>query len=69
METTVLSVEGMSCQHCVKAVTQAVGRLPGAGKVTVDLKAKTVTVTYDPGKTPLSDIKLAIEDEGYEVIA
>lgn len=69
METTVLKVEGMSCEHCVKAVTNAVGVLPGVSNVSVDLKGKTVTVQYDPAKTNLDKIHFEIEDQGYEVIA
>ncbi len=40
MEKAVLHVEGMSCQHCVKAITKAVGGLPGVAGVSVDLAAK-----------------------------
>jgi copper chaperone len=68
MEKTILSVEGMSCEHCVKAVTKAVGALAGVEDVAVDLNAKTVTVKYDPGKSPLDKIKFEIEDQGYDVI-
>jgi len=69
MTKTVLKVEGMSCEHCVKAITKAAGTLPGVKNVAVDLKAKTVTVEYDPDKSPLEKIKLEIEDQGYEVVA
>lgn len=67
--TTVLKVDGMSCEHCVKAVTKAAGSLPGVESVAVDLKGKTVTVEYDPDKTPLEKIKSEIEEQGYEIIA
>ncbi|HNX14461.1 MAG TPA: copper chaperone CopZ [Oscillospiraceae bacterium] len=69
MEKSIIRVDGMSCEHCVKAVTKAVGALPGIGNVTVDLKGKTVTVDYDPAKTPLEKIKTEINDQGYDVIA
>jgi copper chaperone len=69
MEKTVLKVNGMSCNHCVKAVTKAVEALDGIDSVSVDLDAKTVTVAYDTEKTPLDRIKLEIEDQGYEVVA
>ncbi len=68
MEKSVLNVDGMSCQHCVKAVTQAVGALSGVSNVAVDLDAKTVTVEYD-ATLPLDKIKSEIEDQGYDVIA
>ena len=68
MEKAILSVEGMSCEHCVKAITEAVGALAGVEDVAVDLDAKTATVNYDPGKSSLDKIKFEIEDQGYEVI-
>lgn len=68
METTVLKVDGMSCEHCVKAVRNAVGALDGIGRVDVNLKAKTVTVEHDPAKAPLDKIKAEIEDQGYDVL-
>jgi copper chaperone len=67
METTVLKVEGMSCEHCVKAVTAAVNALPGVAKTSVDLAGKSVTVEHD-GQSAAGVIAAAIEDQGYEVI-
>ncbi len=67
METTVLNVEGMSCEHCVKAIKKAVGALDGIGKVEVDLKKRTVTVEHNPAETSVHKIKSEIEDQGYDV--
>jgi copper chaperone len=67
MEKTVVTVTGMSCEHCVKAVTQAAQSLEGVKNVKVDLKAGTASLEYDPAKTTLAKIKAAIEDQGYEV--
>ncbi|MFP3154328.1 copper chaperone CopZ [Lachnospiraceae bacterium ZAX-1] len=69
MEKTVLKVDGMSCEHCVKAITKAVGALSGVDQVTVDLDAKTVAVSYDPKKSTLDAIKVEIDDQGYDVVA
>lgn len=68
MEKSVLNVDGMSCQHCVKAITQAVGALSGVSSVAVDLDAKTVTVEHD-ATLSLDKIKSEIEDQGYDIIA
>lgn len=68
MEKSVLHVEGMSCEHCVKAITNAVSALPGIGSVAVDLSAKTVTVEHDPAQSPLEKIKAEIDDQGYEIV-
>ncbi|MFA5561227.1 MAG: copper ion binding protein [Eubacteriales bacterium] len=67
MKQLVLQVEGMSCQHCVKAVSQAVGALPGVKQVKVDLAAKTVTVDHEMGADALPRIREAIEEQGYDV--
>ena len=69
MEKTIIKVEGMSCEHCVQAVTKAVTALPGIGGVAVDLKTGTVTAEHDPGLTNAAQIKARIEDQGYDVVA
>jgi copper chaperone len=69
MEKTTLKVDGMSCEHCVKAITAAACALPGVAGATVDLKAGVVTVDYDAGQISLDKIKLEIEDQGYDVVA
>jgi copper chaperone len=69
MAKTILNVEGMSCEHCVKAVKSAVGALSGVASVAVDLAKKKVEVEHDPAKATLDSIKAAIDDAGYEVVA
>lgn len=66
-ETIQLGVDGMSCQHCVKAVKGSVAALPGVDTVEVSLERKLVTVTYDPAKVGRPAMKAAIEDAGYTV--
>ena len=65
--TTILKVEGMSCEHCVKAVKQAVSAIEGVASVDVDLAGGTVTVDYSPDNATIEAIKNAIEEEGYSV--
>ena len=68
MEKTVINVDGMSCEHCVISIMNAVEALPGIKKVSVNLSAKSVTVEYDSSKTPLDKIKAEIEEQGYDVL-
>jgi copper chaperone len=68
MTKLILNVDGMSCEHCVKAVTGAVSALPGVAGVYVDLKAKTVTVEHDAEKINADNIKSAIDGQGYDVM-
>jgi copper chaperone len=67
MEKIVLKVDGMSCEHCVKAVNEALD-LPSIKNVSVDLKGKTVSLEYDPDVTPLDNIKESILEEGFTVL-
>ena len=67
MEKITLKVDGMSCEHCVKAVAKSVTALDGIGGVAVKLKDGTVTVKYDPKKIMPDKIKHEIEEQGYTV--
>lgn len=67
METKIIRVEGMSCQHCVNAIKKAVGELTGVGKIEVDLQAQKVTVELDSKIIPLATVKATIEEQGYNV--
>ena len=60
-----LKVDGMSCGHCVKAVTGAVQEIDGSAKVNVDLASKTVQVESG---ADLNAIKEAISEAGYPVL-
>jgi len=66
MEKHVLAVRGMSCEHCVKAVTTALNALPSVADVKVDLKGGSASFNFDPATTSLEAIKAAIVEEGYE---
>jgi copper chaperone len=67
MEHVTINIEGMSCEHCVKAVTDAVAALPSVSDISVDLDGGTASMTYDHAEISLDAIKEAIEDQGYDV--
>ncbi|MDX6805838.1 heavy-metal-associated domain-containing protein [Terrihabitans rhizophilus] len=61
------NVAGMTCGHCVKAVTEAVRDLDPAAEVQVDLATGTVRVnseTAEPGA-----VSEAIRDAGYDEVS
>ena len=60
-------IEGMSCQHCVNHVTEALKEISGVKTVDVDLKGKYAIVEADR-QIDDSEIKNAIEEAGYEVV-
>ncbi len=66
MTKSVINVQGMSCEHCVKSVESAVTALPGIGNVDVSLKKHTATVKFDESKIALEGIKEAIQEAGYD---
>ena len=67
MEKIALKINGMTCEHCVKAVTNAISGFPGTSDVLVNLKDGSASFGYDPAKTLLEAIKAAIVEEGYTV--
>lgn len=64
--TAVYTVEGMTCGHCVSAVTEEVGGVTGVTDVEVDLENSQVTVTGD-GPVDDASVRAAIDEAGYEV--
>ena len=61
-------VPGVSCQHCVAAVTSEVGKLAGVERVQVNLDSKLVTVEHSDSVVPASIIA-AIKEAGYDEVA
>lgn len=51
MATRTYTVEGMTCGHCVAAITDHVGRLSGVTQVAVNLSSATLTVVEEAGYT------------------
>lgn len=64
--TTTVRVTGMSCQHCVAAVTEEVGAIDGVSTVTVDLATGDVVIASDApiDRAVLAD---AIDEAGYSL--
>jgi copper chaperone len=64
--TSTYTVTGMTCEHCVKAVTSELSELPGVADVRVDLGSGVVTVT---SAAPLAadDVRAAVDEAGYEL--
>jgi copper ion binding protein len=64
METK-LSVEGMTCQHCVKRVAKIIEKAPGVSNVQVNLENKEAIFTCDETATNVDEIIGAINDFGF----
>ena len=62
----IFTVQGMTCGHCEKAVTQALLTLDAQAKVVIDRAQNTVQVNSEKNREALAQ---AIADEGYCVSA
>lgn len=60
-----LTVEGMNCEHCAKAIEREVGRIDGVSKVLVSLRDKEAEVVFNPQKTSVASICDAIAQAGF----
>ena len=68
MVQRVYRVPDVSCQHCVRAITGELQKIPGVQSVHVDLDTKLVTVVADESVSD-EQIRAGIEEAGYEIAA
>jgi copper ion binding protein len=67
MSTTTWTVSGMTCGHCVKAVTEEVSAIPGVSDVVVELESGLVTVTAETDPS-VEVVAAAIDEAGYTLV-
>ncbi len=67
MSKLILSIEGMSCNHCTSSVTSALTALNGIENVAVSLEEKSATVVYDAAKITPETMTDVIDDLGFAV--
>jgi copper chaperone CopZ len=63
---TSLKIDGMSCEHCVKHVKEALEAIKGVTSAQVTLKEHAALVEHEDG-VGLEALKAAVVDAGYEV--
>jgi copper chaperone len=66
-KTIELDITGMTCDHCVHAVTGALKEVQGVSDATVSLEEKKAVVTAD--EVDISALIAAVEEEGYTAAA
>ena len=59
-----IKVEGMSCEHCVRRVTETIENVPGTSNVKVDLEAGKASFDQS-GSSTIEDVIKAVKDAGY----
>ena len=67
MKSAILTVDGMSCGHCLNAVSRALSSLAGVRLEAV--RIGRVELRYDEGLTDLTRISAAVQSAGYSVSA
>jgi copper chaperone len=65
MESVHLNIEGMTCEHCVRAIDNRLRKTPGVEVERVVVGA--VDLRYEPSRISLDEISEVISDEGYTV--
>jgi copper chaperone len=60
-----LKIEGMSCDHCVRAVTKALTEVPGVTRV-VEVSHERGEAIVE-GEAALEQLAAAVQEEGYQV--
>jgi copper chaperone len=64
--TSIFTVTGMTCGHCVAAVTEEVSKLDHVSRVEIDLASGAVTVESEGPVDPVA-FAAAVTEAGYEV--
>lgn len=65
MERAELNIQGMTCNHCVMTVTNALKAVDGVKAADVHLDTHSAKVVFDGSKTSADSLKKAVEDAGY----
>jgi copper chaperone len=64
--TTTYGIDGMTCEHCVRSVTEEVGAVPGVEGVEVDLASGRMVVRGDGVDD--AAVRAAVDEAGYAVV-
>ncbi|MEP1124659.1 MAG: heavy metal-associated domain-containing protein [Ilumatobacter sp.] len=67
MLSTEYTVQGMTCDHCARAVAAEVTKIPGAKNIRVDVDAGRLTIDSDES-IPVDAVVEAVEEAGFQVV-
>lgn len=68
MEKKTLSVTGMTCASCARAIEKSVSKVEGVHQASVNFALEKLTVEFDESKASIEKIKEAVERAGYGVL-
>ena len=66
MSLSVITVTGMSCEHCEKAVRAEISAIPGVSQVYVDLASGEVKILAE-SPPEMAALRAAVEEAGYQL--
>ena len=66
MESAILKVSGMTCQHCVDRVQKALAAVPGTIAVIVDLDPPVAEIDYDDSRSNPQSLIDVVKEVGYD---
>ena len=67
MANTVLNVPDISCEHCERAITNALTPMSGVRTVNVDIPGRQVHVDFDESQVSINQMKEVLQEEDYPV--
>lgn len=68
MAKTKLKINGMSCQHCVRTVTDALTELPGVRRAKVNLRKGEAVVHFDAVRVNTANLREVITAMGFQTL-
>lgn len=66
MKKITMKIDGMSCGHCKMAVEKALNKIDGVLKAEVSLGNNNAVIEYNEAKVSSGDLKLTVEEAGYD---
>ena len=66
MSLSVITVTGMTCEHCEKAVRAEISAIPGVSRVDVDVASGEVKILAEPAPVRAA-LQVAVEEAGYQL--
>jgi copper ion binding protein len=67
MTTSTYVVSGMTCEHCVRSVTEEIAEIAGVREVRVDLPSGSVTVDSEQS-LDATKVRAAVDEAGYQLV-
>jgi len=68
VETTLLQVNGMTCEGCARGVARVLEKIDGVASAEVSLDRAEAKVAFDPSRVSIAQLKAALQTAGYQAL-